>query len=195
MKFEDGVFSGTNSNCGIGADDRAGCAMLWALRGSGHSLLVVDGEEHGKRGANYLKKSNPKLFRHLNRHCYMIELDWAGTRSCLFNQVDNTEKFKTDIQKALNLTQGGSKGGTDLQVLCRDVCGVNLGVGWHSCHRSSETLVLAEWENTLAELSVFLAQPQRRYPSQFWRPNLRRAKRLAGLPIRAVKRVMGKMKG
>ena len=49
--FQDGVFSGTNPACGIGADDRAGCAMLWALRDSGHSLLLVDGEEHGKHGA------------------------------------------------------------------------------------------------------------------------------------------------
>lgn len=190
VKFENGVFSSTSPDCGIGADDRAGCAMLWALRDSGHSLLVVDGEEHGKHGARYLRKSNPKLFRKLNRHCYMIELDWMGTRSCLFNQVDNTEKFKADIQKSLNLTQGGSKGGTDLQVLCRNVCGVNIGVGWHGCHRREETLVLAEWENTLAELSEFLAKPQRRYRSQFWPRRLRRAKMLAGRPFRAVKKLI-----
>ena len=189
VKFESGVFSSTNPECGIGADDRAGCAMLWALRDCGHSLLVTDGEEHGKRGANYLKKSNPRLFRHLNRHCYMIELDWTGTRSCLFNQVDNTKKFKGDIQAALNLADGGPKGGTDLQVLCRNVCGVNVGVGWHGCHRNGETLVLAEWENTLAELSAFLAKPQRRYRSKFWPPHARKAKMLAGRPLRVAKRL------
>ena len=32
---------------GIGADDRAGCAILWLLKDSGHSLLVTNGEEIG----------------------------------------------------------------------------------------------------------------------------------------------------
>ncbi|MBE6956909.1 MAG: glycosyltransferase [Ruminococcaceae bacterium] len=190
VKFENGVFSGTDPEAGIGADDRAGCAMLWAMRHSGHSLLVVDGEEHGKHGARYLQKSNPKLFRLLNRHCYMIELDWMGTRSCLFNQVDNTKRFKADIQEALDLDDGGAKGGSDLQVLCRHVCGVNLGVGYHGCHKSGETLVLAEWENTLAELSAFLAQPQRRYRTKLLPYHLRRAGVLAGRPFRAMKKLI-----
>ncbi len=191
VKFEDGVFSSTNPECGIGADDRAGCAMLWALRNCGHSLLVVDGEEHGKHGARYLRKSNPKLFRQLNRHCYMIELDWAGTRSCLFNQVDNTKKFKADMQAALHLADGGPKGGTDLQVLCRHVCGVNVGVGYHGWHKSGETLVLAEWENTLVELSEWLAKPQWRYRTKVLPYYVRRVKMLAGKPFRAVKKLLG----
>ena len=36
--FEDGIYRSDNPDCGIGADDRAGCAMLWALKDSGHSL-------------------------------------------------------------------------------------------------------------------------------------------------------------
>lgn len=190
VKFEDGVFSSANPDCGIGADDRAGCAMLWALRDCGHSLLVVDGEEHGKRGAHYLRKCNPKLFCKLNRHSYMIELDWAGTRSCLFNQVDNTEKFKTAMQTELNLALGGSKGGTDLQVLCRNVCGVNVGVGWHGCHTAGETFVLAEWENTLEELSTFLAKPQRRYRTKAWPRRKRWVKRILGMPLRGAKKLI-----
>lgn len=190
VKFEDGVFSSANPDCGLGADDRAGCAMLWALRDCGHSLLVVDGEEHGKRGAHYLRKCNPKLFRKLNRHSYMIELDWAGTRSCLFNQVDNTEKFKAAMQTELNLALGGSKGGTDLQVLCRNVCGVNVGVGWHGCHTAGETLVLAEWENTLEALSAFLAKPQRRYRTKAWPRRKRWVKRILGMPLRGAKKLI-----
>ena len=59
VTYENGVYASTDPNCGIGADDRAGCAMLWALRDCGHSLLVVDGEEKGKHGAKYLRDSYP----------------------------------------------------------------------------------------------------------------------------------------
>ena len=64
--FDDGIFRSNNPNCGIGADCRAGCAMLWELRDCGHSILITDGEEYGKFGANHLKQSNPKLYSELN---------------------------------------------------------------------------------------------------------------------------------
>ena len=161
--LEDGVFRGTNPACGIGADCRAGCAMLWALKDSGHSILVVDGEEYGKHGANYLKKGDRSLFRELNRHCYMLELDWAGTGGCLFNQVDNTKKFKRFVETELGFSDGKADGGCDLEVLCRRICGANLGVGYHGGHTARETLVLAEWEHTLHVLREFLAGPQRKF--------------------------------
>ncbi len=164
LTFRDGVFFGESSDCGIGADDRAGCAMVWALRESGHSLLVVDGEEHGKRGAKFLREGNKKLFRRLNRHRFMLELDWRGTNGCLYNQVENSQKFKDYITARLGFTDDQKKGGCDLQVLCRNVCGVNLGIGYHNYHTPSETLVLAEWENTLHRLSAFLEEKQPKFP-------------------------------
>lgn len=192
VELRDGVFYSTNPDCGIGADDRAGCAMLWALRNSGHSLLVVDGEEHGKRGANYLRKTNSKLFRELNRHRYMLELDWKSTDCCLFNQVDNTKKFKEYIEKALGFTDSKAKGGTDLQVLCRRVCGANLGVGYHGYHRKNEHLVLAEWENTLEKLTSFLQKPQPRFRSKVLAPIIRFPRRCAGKVLRFAKRLLMK---
>ncbi len=163
--LENGVFRGTVSGCGIGADCRAGCALLWQLRDCGHSILLVDGEEHGKRGAKYLKKSNPKLFRELNRHCYMMEFDYSGTDCCLFNQVDNTRAFKRYMEQALGFADAKGKGGCDLQILCRHICGANLGIGFHCCHTEREVLVCSEWENTLKKLGAFLEQPQKRFPS------------------------------
>ena len=41
------IYSINEGNIGLGADDRAGCAILWLLRNSGHSLLITDGEEDG----------------------------------------------------------------------------------------------------------------------------------------------------
>ena len=157
ISFADGVFKGTNPDCGLGADDRAGCAMLWALRNCGHTLLLVNGEEKGKRGAKYLRQSNPKLFRFLNQHQFMIELDWRGTGLCLYNQVDYTSRFHKYITDTLGFQDDCKPGGCDLQILCHRICGVNIGVGYHNWHRPEEYLSLEEWENTLSCLECFLA--------------------------------------
>ena len=187
VQVEDGVFFSGNPACGIGADDRAGCAMLWELRESGHSLLLTDGEEHGKRGARYLKKHHRRVFAELNKHRYMIELDWAGTDGCLYNQVDNTAEFKQYIEQTLGFSDSKKGGGTDLQVLCRRVCGVNVGVGYHHCHSPKETLVLSEWEHTLAALTAFLAKPQPRFRCRFWPYYIRLAKAAGGKVLRILK--------
>lgn len=175
--LEDGIFKSNNPNCGIGADDRAGCAILWELRNCGHSILLTDGEEHGKHGANFLKKSNKALFKELNKHRYMIEFDWKGTNCCLYNQVDNTKKFKQYITDTLVFGEGKSKGGTDLQILCHRVCGVNLGIGYDHWHKNDEILVLADWENTLEKVSAFLEKPQPRFLCKPLPKYLRLAKR------------------
>ncbi len=156
VSFADGVFRGTNVDCGLGADDRAGCAMLWALRDSGHTLLLVNGEEKGKQGAKFLRQSNPKLFRFLNRHSFIMELDWRGTGLCLYNQVDYTNRFHKYITDTLGFQDDRKPGGSDLQILCHKICGVNIGVGYHNWHRPEEYLSLEEWENTLSCLTHFL---------------------------------------
>ena len=188
--FENGYYRSTNPDCGIGADDRAGCAMLWALRNCGHSLLIVSGEEKGKIGANYLRKHNPRLFRHLNRHQFMIELDWCGTGGCLYNQVDNTQSFKDYIAAQLGFRDDQQKGGCDLQVLCQKVCGVNIGVGYHSNHSPAETLNVAEWEHTYQALSSFLQleHPKFSIPlSKQLKVSVRKGKRWLGQLLRKLK--------
>lgn len=192
VELKDGVFFSGNPTCGIGADDRAGCAMLWLLRDCGHSILLVDGEEHGKHGARYLRKSNPKLFRQLNRHAFMIELDWKGTDGCLYNQVDNTKKFKAYIETVLGFTDSKAKGGTDLQVLCKNVCGVNIGIGYHGWHTEREQLVVSQWENTLQKLNAFLQQPQKRYRTKFFAPYLHFFKRCVNKALKIVKGIIRK---
>ena len=168
VTFEDGIFKGTNPDCGIGADDRAGCAMLWALRDSGHTILLVNGEEKGKHGARFLRKSNPDLFRELNRHRFMMELDWRGTGGCLYNQVDNSNRFRKYITSTLGFQDDRKPGGCDLQILCQKICGVNIGVGYHNWHRPSECLNLAEWENTLSCLTTFLELQHPQFRVSFW---------------------------
>ncbi len=176
--FKDGVFKSDNKECGIGADDRAGCAILWALKDCGHSILVVDGEERGKQGANLIKAQYPKLYKALNRHRFMIEFDWAGTNCCLFNQVDNTKKFKHYIENVLGFVDSKEKGGCDLAVLCKNICGVNLGVGYHLHHTNKETLVFSQWENTLNKVSEFLKNKQPKFKSLIFAKHIRLAKSL-----------------
>lgn len=193
--FHDGVFTGENPHCGIGADDRGGCAMLWALRESGHSLLLTDGEEYGKLGMKYLKKSNRRLFRKLNRHRFAICLDWQGTNGCLYNQVDNTRRFQDYITRQLGFQDSHAEGGSDLQILCKRICGVNVGVGYHRFHRPGESLDVTQWENTRACLEAFLRNPQPRFPVSGKKRILgclRKGKRLAG---KLLKKMIGLWKG
>ena len=185
--FEDGVFKSTESECGIGADDRAGCAMLWELRNNGYSMLITDGEEKGKHGARFLKQHNHKLFREINKHSFLMELDWKGTDCCLFNQVDNTEKFKRYIEQKLGFSDSKANGGTDLQILCKKVCGVNIGIGYHKWHSNNEFLVLSEWENTLSKLNEFLKYPQPRFRTLFCPRHIRFVKRCINKALRILK--------
>ena len=186
--FEDGYFKSGSPDCGIGADDRAGCAMLWALRDCGHTILLVNGEEKGKWGAKYLQKSNPELFRELNRHQFMIELDWRGTGTCLFNQVHNSNRFRKYIADVLGFQDAKVSGGCDLEFLCHKICGVNIGVGYHGWHKATERLSLAEWENTLDCLTRFLEIPHNRFPISYAKKVRHFFARIKGKIVKLLKR-------
>lgn len=190
VHFEDGIFKGTNPECGLGADDRAGCAMLWALRNSGHTLLLVNGEEKGKHGARFLQQTNPKLFRFLNQHQFMIELDWRGTGVCLYNQVDYTKRFHRYITNTLGFQDDCKPGGCDLQILCHQICGVNISVGYHNWHSNQEYLNLEEWQNTLCCLESFLALPHPRFPTSTTKKLIRFLVRVRNKLYKIVKVIM-----
>ncbi len=191
--FEDGVFRGSNPEVGIGADDRAGCAMLWALRECGHSLLLLDGEEKGKIGARYLQKSNPNLFRELNRHRFMIELDTRGVDFCLFNQVDYTENFKKYILENLGVKEDTqNKGGCDLQILCHKICGVNIAVGYHKQHSPAEYLRLCEWERTYGMIGEFLKKTHPKFTVSKKKRAVKNIRKILKLPVRIINKLFRK---
>ena len=48
---------------------------------------------------------------------------------------------------------------TDIKVLCRDIAGVNLSIGYHNEHHENEYLNIAEWENTLNVVKEWLSEP------------------------------------
>lgn len=148
------VYHGTNPGCGIGADDRAGCAILWLLKESGHSILLTDGEERGEIGAQYLAKHNPALLKELNAHQYMAQLDLKNSGSCKYYDIPVTEEFARYIEGKTGLVNAGSKNRTDIVVLCREICGVNISVGYHREHLAQETLCLQEWREAFERVSL-----------------------------------------
>lgn len=50
----------------LGADDRAGCAIIWLLRNLGHGILITDDEEQGSLSVEEMARTNPELLEELN---------------------------------------------------------------------------------------------------------------------------------
>ena len=141
----------------LGADDRAGCAMLWLLRESGHGVLVTDGEEPGSFGAKFMRDQFPEMFDEINRDFqFMIQIDRCGKEDFKCYKV-GTDAFRTYVNSMTAFTEPDRFRGTDIVHLCRDICGVNLSCGYHEEHTENEYIVKKEWHNTLELLREWLA--------------------------------------
>jgi hypothetical protein len=121
--------------------------MLWKLRGLGHSLLVTNSEEIGCLGARALMKE-AALAQELNEHAFAIEFDRRGHRDLVFYHVSTREFRRWCLANfpGYRRTQGVF---TDIGVLCRRMCGVNVSVGYHDPHTPGETLRYDHWIRTL----------------------------------------------
>lgn len=133
---------------GIGADDRAGCGILWQLRDLGHSLLIVSGEEQGCIGSNYIV-DNEWWRKHLNTtHCFAVEFDRRGKNDLVFYDVA-TNAFANYVKKETGYIPKYSPGNTDIKVLSKLICAVNMSVGYYDEHSPNERLVVNQFLNTL----------------------------------------------
>ncbi|MFA6223413.1 MAG: hypothetical protein WC647_13975 [Desulfomonilaceae bacterium] len=149
IKIEDGEIRAVNEEFGLGADDRAGCALLWLLRDLGHSLLVTNGEEHSQTGSSWLMDHSKQIYDEINRdHQFAIEFDRRNGRDFkCYNK--GTEEFRAYVAKKTGYTEPDLGSSTDIRILCREIAGVNLSVGYHNEHGNQEYLNIAEWEHTL----------------------------------------------
>ena len=144
----------------LGADDRAGCAMLWLLRETGHGLLVTDGEEAGCRGAGFLCYGCPDLSEEINRrYQFMIQIDRRNGTDYKCYDV-GTDEFRTYVKGKTGFADSGRRSRTDIVVLCDKICGVNLSCGYYDEHTPSEHIRKSEWLNTLAVLRKWLAEAE-----------------------------------
>lgn len=150
-KDDDPYFDGI----GFGADDRAGVAMLWMYRQLGHSLLLVNGEERGTRGSRYLM-SNSEMAAEIQEHQFAVEFDRHGYNDIVFYSVW-TKSFKDYVA---NVTKYYPQPGThtDICVLCRKICGVNISVGYYGEHGPNEVLDVNDWLNTYKVAGKWLSQ-------------------------------------
>ncbi len=162
--YENGIYRSTSPYHGIGADDRAGCAMLYLLRNSGHSLLITDGEECGQLAAEKIKNAEPQLYEELNSHSYMIELDRRGSCDYKFYRIPVSEDFEKFIANSTGYLNAGSASCTDIVKLADKICAVNLSIGYRHEHSESEILVFDDWQNTLDTVRAMLEKEQRKYP-------------------------------
>lgn len=133
----------------LGADDRAGCAILWFLKDFGHSLLVTDGEEQGAVGSQWLMDANLDIAAAINEeHQFAVEFDRRNAKDfkCYFV---GTDEFRIYIQDCTDYSEPDRFSFTDIVTLCRGIPGVNLSIGYRDEHFASEHLVLEDWQRTL----------------------------------------------
>ena len=148
---------------GIGADDRAGCAILWLLRNSGHSLIITNGEEAGSIGSRDIRDFHKKIFDELNDHNYIIEFDRRDKSDYKVYDIPVTDEFKNFIEINTGYKEPEKFSSTDITVLCDKICGVNLSIGYYYEHTELEHLKFHEWQDTLNLARKMLEPEQRKY--------------------------------
>jgi len=156
VALEDGIFYSTNELTGIGADDRAGCAMLYLLKNSGHSLLIVDGEENCLVGSNHLAAKYSELLNHINTiHNFAVELDRRGKNDFKCYNV-GSNAFREYLVDKTGYVEPELNSFTDIVKICTKITGVNFSIGYYNEHTNDEVLVIDEWLRTLNMLRNLL---------------------------------------
>ncbi len=156
LACENGVI--WNIHGGLGADDRAGCAMIWELRHLGHSILITNGEEQGRVGATWLMDENPDIADEINStHQFMVQLDRRNGSDFKCYSVGSAP-FRRHVEKMTGFSEPDRRVFTDIVALCRDVCGVNLSIGYSGEHTDNERLHIAHWNQTLKVCQAWLGQ-------------------------------------
>lgn len=155
--YEGSVLNEIFTRPGIGADDRTGCAILWLLKDSGHSLLVLDGEERDLNGALYLAEDREMLEMINREHNFMVEFDHSGASGLQFYGI-STKEFREYVALMLpGFVEEKSHSATDICALCKDICGVNISTGYANAHLPTETVDVKQWQNTLDHARSWLA--------------------------------------
>jgi len=175
---EGDIIRSGNSDYGIGADDRAGCAMLWLLKDLGHNILICDYEESTHNdargnctGSKYLMKEHRDIAQLINLSSFVFEFDRRLAYevrkehyTCYGLPVTN--EFRAFIENNTGFTDDDKSGYTDIIVLCRDVCGANICVGYAHAHSTKEIISISAFQNTYGCMRKLLSQELNRFPMQ-----------------------------
>lgn len=154
----EGVLRSSSPLHGVGADNRAGCALIWLLRELGHSILITDGEEQGLVGSKFLMGKYPDLAEEIQTtHQFVIQLDRANATDYKCYDV-GSDSFRGYVETMTGYSEPDRWSCTDIVELCTEICGVNLSVGFQNEHTSAENLNLNHWRNTLDICREWLSQ-------------------------------------
>lgn len=155
-----GLVQSVGSAAGLGADDRAGCAIVWLLRTTGHSILITDGEEQHRRGSRFLKENFPSVMDEIqNDHQFAVQFDLADT-GCFKCYDVGSSAFKQYVSAETGFVPLENSSYTDIVTLCTVLAGVNLSVGYHNQHTADEYLDLDQWLTTLQTAGAWLSQDE-----------------------------------
>ena len=141
----------------LGADDRAGCAIIWLLRDLGHGILITDGEEQGSLSVKEMAETNPELLEELNsRYQFMVQIDRCnGTQfKCYYVGSD---EFRSYVAKMTGLYEPDQDRSTDICHLAQDICGVNLSCGYQNEHTLNEYIRKDHWLHDLEVTKEWLS--------------------------------------
>ena len=156
ISFEKGAYSSKSKKTGIGADDRAGCAVLWELKDMGHSLLVVSGEESGCQGSSWMMDSDYWKKEINDTHQFVIQIDRRDKNDIVFYDVGSPDFTKwLEHETGYKKAEGSC---TDIRKLCRETCGVNFSTGYYNEHTSDEKLVYSEWVRTINTIRKLISK-------------------------------------
>lgn len=161
---------------GIGADDRAGCAMLWLLKDLGHHILVCDYEESTHKdaignciGSKYLMREHSEIANIINNSSFVFEFDRRlayGKRrehyTCYYLPVTN--EFRYFIESNTGFIDDDNTGYTDILELCTEVCGANICVGYSNAHTAKEKISISAFQNTYELMHKLLSCKLTRFP-------------------------------
>jgi hypothetical protein len=96
----------------------------------------------------------------INRnHQFMVQLDRRNATDYKCYNV-GTDDFRRYVEESTGYSEPDLCSATDIKVLCRDITGVNLSIGYHNEHKTEEYLVLAEWQHTLNICRRWLSEVQ-----------------------------------
>ena len=161
--FKDGIYANSTGETGIGANDRAGCAILYLLRDMGHSLLILERQEYGLALATReLWCDFHELYNEMNRHRYMMEFDLCGADGLKYYDMPASDEFKKYMSEGFGYHEVSwdRKKSTDICEMCSSICGVNVSAGYYNESTPREKLNYKQWLNTYTKARALLEGEQ-----------------------------------
>ena len=160
-----------NKNGVLGADDRAGCYIIYEMVKNRVPAIYIltDEEECGGIGASAC--ANSEVFMTIaDRISGFIELDRRGGNDMATYGLDNSEFYGIFENLGYKEAMGSYTDVVDLGEVVGKAC-VNLSVGYYKEHTKKESLNLAEMEATkkiMLDLTKLEKLYEKEFECEFW---------------------------